>query len=47
VGFASRNSSQGRRSSDIYDVIDTTVEILAIVTKSEAQAWLAQFGEPA
>jgi mRNA interferase RelE/StbE len=27
-----------------YDVSGTTVEILAIVTKSEAEAWLAQFG---
>jgi mRNA-degrading endonuclease RelE of RelBE toxin-antitoxin system len=30
-----------------YDVTETTVEILAIVTKSEAQAWLAMFGNPA
>jgi mRNA interferase RelE/StbE len=29
-----------------YDVVDATVEILAIVSKSEAEAWLAQFGEP-
>lgn len=29
-----------------YDVSDTAVEILAIVTKSEAEAWLAQFGDP-
>ena len=29
-----------------YDVGDATVEILAIVSKSEAEAWLAQFGEP-
>jgi len=28
-----------------YD-ITTTVEVLAIVTKSEAQSWLAQFGDP-
>ena len=27
-----------------YDVSDTTVQILAIVAKSEAEAWLAQFG---
>jgi mRNA interferase RelE/StbE len=27
-----------------YDVINSTVEILAIVAKSETQAWLAQFG---
>jgi addiction module RelE/StbE family toxin len=30
-----------------YDVTETTVEVLAIVTKSEAQAWLAMFGNPA
>lgn len=29
-----------------YDVADATVEILAIVTKSEADAWLTQFGSP-
>ncbi|MDO9562835.1 MAG: type II toxin-antitoxin system mRNA interferase toxin, RelE/StbE family [Bradyrhizobium sp.] len=29
-----------------YDVTETTVEILAIVTKSEAQSWLAAFGNP-
>lgn len=28
-----------------YDILGTTVEILAIVAKSEAEAWLAQFGE--
>ena len=27
-----------------YDVSGSTVEILAIVAKSEAQSWLAQFG---
>ena len=27
-----------------YDVIGTAVEVLAIVTKSEAESWLAQFG---
>ena len=27
-----------------YDVSGTTVEILAIVTKSEAEAWLTQLG---
>jgi mRNA interferase RelE/StbE len=30
-----------------YDVIGTTVEVLAIVSKSEAESWLAQFGNPA
>jgi mRNA interferase RelE/StbE len=29
-----------------YDVTETTVEVLAIVTKSEAESWLAQFGKP-
>ena len=29
-----------------YDVSGTTVEILAIVAKSEVQAWLAQFASP-
>jgi mRNA interferase RelE/StbE len=30
-----------------YDVSGATVEILAIVAKSEAGQWLAQFGNPA
>ena len=29
-----------------YDVSGPTVEILAIVAKSEAESWLAQFGNP-
>ena len=29
-----------------YDVSGKTVEILAIVPKSEAERWLAQFGNP-
>ena len=29
-----------------YDVTETTVEVLAIVTKSEAKSWLAPFGNP-
>jgi|SRR3954468_23457048 mRNA interferase RelE/StbE len=29
-----------------YDISSTTVEVLAIVTKSEAKSWLAQFGNP-
>ena len=29
-----------------YDVSGTTVEILAIVAKSEAELWLAQFASP-
>jgi|SRR5579863_9314155 len=28
-----------------YDVVGNSVEILAIVAKSEAPSWLAQFGE--
>jgi mRNA-degrading endonuclease RelE of RelBE toxin-antitoxin system len=28
-----------------YDVSGTTVEVLAIVAKSEAQSWLAQFAD--
>ena len=30
-----------------YDVSDASVEILAIIPKSEAESWLAQFGNPA
>jgi mRNA interferase RelE/StbE len=29
-----------------YDVSGTTVEVLAIVAKSEAASWLAQLGNP-
>jgi mRNA-degrading endonuclease RelE of RelBE toxin-antitoxin system len=29
-----------------YDVSGTVVEVLAIVAKSEARSWLAQFGNP-
>jgi mRNA interferase RelE/StbE len=29
-----------------YDVSGTTVEILAIIAKSEALSWLTQFGSP-
>ena len=29
-----------------YDVSGSTVEVLAIVAKSEAEPWLAQFGKP-
>ena len=29
-----------------YDVSGPTVEIIAIVAKSEAESWLAQFGNP-
>lgn len=30
-----------------YDVTETAVEVLAIVAKSEADKWLAQFASPA
>jgi mRNA interferase RelE/StbE len=30
-----------------YDVTETTVEVLAIVAKQEAESWLAQFAKPA
>ena len=29
-----------------YDIFGTTVEILAIVAKSEPESWLAQFANP-
>ena len=29
-----------------YDVSGSTVQVLVIVTKSEAETWLAQFGSP-
>jgi mRNA interferase RelE/StbE len=29
-----------------YDIVGSTVEILAIVAKSEAERWPRQFGEP-
>ena len=29
-----------------YDVSGATVEVLAVVTKSEAESWLAQFASP-
>jgi mRNA-degrading endonuclease RelE of RelBE toxin-antitoxin system len=30
-----------------YDVTETTVQVLAIVAKLEANSWLAQFAKPA
>ena len=30
-----------------YDISGSVVEVLAIVAKSEAELWLAQFGSPA
>jgi len=29
-----------------YDISGSTVEVLAIVAKAEAESWLAQFGKP-
>jgi len=29
-----------------YNISGTTVEVLAIVAKSDAEAWLARFGSP-
>ena len=29
-----------------YDVTDATVEVLAVVAKTEADSWLSQFGSP-
>jgi hypothetical protein len=29
-----------------YDVMDATVEVLAVVAKAEAESWLSQFGSP-
>jgi mRNA interferase RelE/StbE len=29
-----------------YDISEQAVEVLAIVIKSEAESWLAQFGNP-
>lgn len=29
-----------------YDVVETTVEVLAVIAKSEADSWLAKFGSP-
>jgi mRNA-degrading endonuclease RelE of RelBE toxin-antitoxin system len=29
-----------------YDVTETAVEVLGIVTKQEAESWLAQFAKP-
>ena len=30
-----------------YDIVDATVEVLAIVAKSEAESWLKRFASPA
>jgi mRNA-degrading endonuclease RelE of RelBE toxin-antitoxin system len=29
-----------------YDIVGSTVEVLAILAKSEAEQWLSQYGEP-
>ena len=44
-----RNNGEGHRVADVrvfYDVTETEVEILAIVHKDEAQAWLDEEGTP-
>jgi mRNA interferase RelE/StbE len=44
-----RQPQYGLRVGDarvFYDISGTTVEILAIMTKSEAEGWLGQFGDP-
>jgi mRNA interferase RelE/StbE len=30
----------------LYDVVGSTVEILAVIAKSEAESWLSEFGHP-
>ena len=43
-----RRPQYRRRVDEIrvfYDVSDSTVEILAIVSKSEAESWLTRFGD--
>jgi mRNA-degrading endonuclease RelE of RelBE toxin-antitoxin system len=37
---------RGGEARVFYDVSESVVEILAIVAKSEAEWWLAQFGSP-
>jgi mRNA interferase RelE/StbE len=44
-----RRPQYRRREDEVrvfHDVSGTTVEVLAIVAKSEAESWLAQFGNP-
>jgi hypothetical protein len=36
-----------QRNLAIYDVTGATVQVLAIVAKSEADTWLARFANPA
>jgi mRNA interferase RelE/StbE len=42
----SRRASRAEEIRVFYDITGTNVEILAIVQKSEAEKWLAQFGKP-
>jgi mRNA-degrading endonuclease RelE of RelBE toxin-antitoxin system len=44
-GFPSRRLRVGEVRV-FYDVSGATVEVLAIVAKSEAESWLAQFANP-
>ena len=49
LASAPRAPQSALRVGDIrvfYDLSGTTVEVLAIVAKSEAESWLAQFGNP-
>ncbi len=44
-----RNPQYRLRVGDVrvfYDVVGKTVEVLGIVAKSEAEAWLAEFASP-
>ena len=46
VDGAAKLSSRLDEVRVFYDVSGTTVEVLAIVPKLEAESWLAQFGSP-
>ena len=50
LGRSETGQRLSRRSAKsqavFYDVSGKTVEILAIVAKSEAESWLAQFADP-
>ena len=44
--FCSLRCACGAEVRVFYDVSGSNVEVLAIVPKSEAESWLAQFGSP-
>ena len=46
MGFAALNPSYLLAICYILQRMAYQIEILAIVTKSEAEAWLQQFGDP-